>query len=153
MNIQLQNCASGRITIQDESGHWVPVNPCPCFPWSNKGTFISLRNDEGVELALVEDLFRLLPDDQEKIRNALDAGEFTFEITQIFEIQRDFELRVWKVDTNRGRRQLQTMLDDFPQILENGRIVITDLAGDIYEIRDRAALDKASLKMLWAFID
>ncbi|MGB0371164.1 MAG: DUF1854 domain-containing protein [Opitutales bacterium] len=153
MSILLQNCASGRITVQNESGEWVPVNPCPCFPWSEKGAYISLRDDKGKEHALIEDVSTLSPDDQLKIQEALGAGQFTFQITQIHEIERDFELRVWKVDTNRGPRKLQTMLDEFPQILDNGNILITDLAGDIYEIKDRSALDKTSQKKLWAFID
>ena len=72
---------------------------------------------------------------------------------RIDEIERDFELRVWKVDTNRGKRKLQTMLDDFPQIMDDGKVLITDLAGDLYEIRDRSKLDKASQKKLWAFTD
>ena len=153
MDIKLQNCASGRITVQNEKKEWVPVNPCPCFPWSEKGQFISLRDDEGNELALIEDVATLRPEDQTRIHEALDAGQFTFEITRIDEIERDFELRVWKVDTNRGKRKLQTMLDDFPQIMDDGKVLITDLAGDLYEIRDRSKLDKASQKKLWAFTD
>ena len=153
MSISLRNCASGRITIQNEKGDWVPVNPCPCFPWSENGSFISLRDDNNVELALIEDISHLDPDDQERIETSLDAGQFTFEITSIHEIDRDFELRIWKVDTNRGPRQFQTMLDDFPQILDTGTVLITDLAGDIYEIKDRSKLDKASQKKLWAFTD
>ena len=153
MSIELRNCASGRITIQDNSGKWVPVNACPCFPWSHPDSFISLRDDEDDEHAFIADLGELSPENQKRIRDALGAGQFTFEITAIQEIDRDFELRVWKVDTNRGPRQLQTMLDEFPQMLDNGTVLITDLAGDLYEIKDRSKLDKASQKKLWAFTD
>lgn len=153
MKITLQTCASGRITVQNQRGEWTPVNPCPCFPWSRAGTFISLRDDDDNELAFIEDISSLSEADQTRVKNVLGSGQFTFEITKIHSIERDFELRVWKVDTNRGPRKLQTMLDEFPHILDDGKILITDLAGDIYEIKDRTALDKASQKKLWAFTD
>lgn len=153
MNISLQNSASGRITIQTSEGKWVPVNLSPCFPWSGEDRFISLRDDEGNEHALIESIEDLSPDNQKRIRDSLYTGQFTFEISKIHAIDRNFELRTWHVDTIHGSRHFQTMLDDFPQILENGTILITDLAGDIYEIKDRSTLDKASQKRLWAFID
>lgn len=37
-------------------------------------------------------------------------------------------------------------------VLDDGQIVLRDLAGDLYVIPDKAQLDKHSRDLLWAFV-
>ncbi|NRA27111.1 MAG: DUF1854 domain-containing protein [Opitutales bacterium] len=68
-------------------------------------------------------------------------------------IDRDFELRTWRVETNRGPRSFQTMLDSHPRVLPDGTVLIKDLAGDLYQINDPQSLDRRSRHRLSIYID
>jgi hypothetical protein len=124
-----------------------------CFPWSEPGQFISLRDDEGEEFALVADPAEL----SQSARTALDAAlveaGFIFEVKAVLEIEEEVELRNWLVDTDQGARRFQTRLDDWPRKLPEGGVLIRDVTGDFYRVVDPARLDRKSKTLLWAFVD
>lgn len=141
----------GRLFLERE-GHWLPVALTECFPWSRPGEFISLRDREKNEVALIRDLDELNEESRSALRKALDISGFAFEITHLVEIEKDFELRRWKVETRQGSRRFVTKLEDWPRVLEDGRILIEDLAGDVYVIPDRHQLDRKSQQLIWSYV-
>ena len=68
-------------------------------------------------------------------------------------IEDEFELRVWNVETTQGSRKFQTKLDEWPQKLPGGDLLIRDVAGDLYLVVSDKRLDPKSEKLLWAFLD
>ncbi|MCH2154404.1 MAG: DUF1854 domain-containing protein [Opitutales bacterium] len=151
--LQLELCATGRLGMRDEAGKLKAVNVSPCFPWSHPESFISLRDDDNKELGFIDDLDALDPTSKALVSDALSPTKFTFEITEIRKIDRDFELRTWRVETNRGPRSFQTMLDSHPRVLPDGTVLIKDLAGDLYQINDPQSLDRRSRHRLSIYID
>lgn len=123
----------------------------PCFPWSQPDRFLSLRSQNGREIALVEKMDALSESSRAALETALAETRFTFIITGINRIRKDFELRVWEVETSQGARTFETKLDGWPLTLADGSIVLRDLAGDLYHIPDPAKLDRKSARLLWAF--
>ena len=65
----------------------------------------------------------------------------------------EIEIRTFAVETKQGKRTFQTERDEWPRELAGGGLLIRDVAGDLYAVRDPAALDPQSRKLLWAFID
>jgi len=63
------------------------------------------------------------------------------------------EIRHWRVDSRQGARACQTRLDAWPRLLPHGGLLIRDVAGDLYQVADPAALDRQSRALLWAFVD
>lgn len=125
----------------------------PCFPWSESRRFISLRDDDHVEVALVKDPAELDPASRSALEQALAEAGFLLEVTRVLGIEEEVEIRHWRVETRQGPRTFQTRLDDWPRSLPDGGFLIRDVGGDLYHIAAPAALDKQSRALLWAFVD
>ncbi len=124
-----------------------------CFPWSEPTRFLSLRDAEEEEFALVRDPADLDPESRVSLENALTVAGFVFEIVQVLEIEEEVEIRHWQVETRQGTRSFQTRLDDWPRTLPHGGLLIRDLTGDLYHLRRPEELDSRSRELLWAFVD
>lgn len=124
-----------------------------CFPWSNPSDYVSLRDNDENEFVLVKELFELDDESRETLEQALVEAGFVLEITAIKNIDEEIEIRNWNVVSRQGSRTFQTKLDDWPRSLPNGGLLIRDVAGDLYYVRDTASLDKKSKELLWAFVD
>ena len=131
----------------------VPVNIYCCFPWSAPGDFISLRDDDEEEVAFVSHLADIDKESRKVLESALEKSGFVMEITSIKNIDEDFEIRNWLVDTRQGVRKFQTKLDEWPYEAPGGGLLIKDLAGDLYFIADSIEMDKNSQKQLWTVSD
>jgi uncharacterized protein DUF1854 len=124
-----------------------------CFPWSEPGRWLSLRDDDEEEFGLVRELGDLDPASRGVLEEALALAGFVFEITRVLEIEEEVEIRRWRVETRQGPRSFQTRLDDWPRALPQGGLLIRDVAGDLYHLARPAALDRESRALLWAFLD
>lgn len=150
--ISLYRDAWDQLMLEQEGKH-SHVTLKPCFPWTSPDSFLSLRDKESIELALIEDLDALDADSRAAATEELNRAGFCFEITAFDTIEREFELRVWQVRTREGPRRFLTKLDAWPHKLPNGAFIIRDLAGDLYRVTDPGKLDKKSAGLFWAFSD
>jgi hypothetical protein len=87
------------------------------------------------------------------LETTLQQTRFVFEITSVENLEDEFELRTWSVKTRQGSRSFQTKLEEWPRTLENGTVIIRDLAGDFYQIKNPFTLDPTSQKLVWAFLE
>ena len=150
--LRLERRADGQLWARtDEGAH--PVRVHRCFPWSEPGKFLSLRDDDHRELALVETLDELDGDSRSVLEGAIAEAGFVLEVTRIIRVEEEVEIRSWEVETRQGPRAFQTRLDDWPMEVPGGGIVIRDVAGDLYHVADPGRLDEASRGWLWAFVD
>jgi hypothetical protein len=147
------NCnEAGQLLLQGNGGT-VPVRPVVCFPWSEPDSYISLRNEAGLEVGFVHSTAELDHSSRQALETTLRQTRFVFEVIAINNIEDEFELRTWLVETRQGPRSFQTKLDEWPRALENGAVIIRDVAGDFYQISDPMAMDPASRKLVWAFME
>ncbi|PYO12534.1 MAG: hypothetical protein DMD31_16110 [Gemmatimonadetes bacterium] len=124
-----------------------------CFPWSEPGRFVSLRDEDDNELALVSDPAELDRASRRVLEEAMAAAGFVFEVTRVMAIEEEVEIRHWRVETRQGTRSFQTRLDAWPRLLPQGGLLVRDVAGDLYHVSDPGALDQHSRALLWAFVD
>ena len=150
--LRLTHSEGGRI-MAHVAGRTCPVRVNTCFPWSAPDSFISLRDDDNKEVALVADPQSLDADSQLVLEQGLKEARFAFEITHIEVMRLEFEIRHWKVTCNQGERSFQTRKDDWPKQLPPNGLLITDVGGDVYAIHDWTALDRHSRKQLDRYID
>jgi len=148
----LRIATDGRLVVMVD-GAPVPVRLRQCFPWSEPGLHLSLRNEEDREVAIVDDPAELDAESRGAIEQALAEAGFVLEVTRVLAIDEEVEIRQWTVETRQGRRSFQTHLDEWPRGLPNGGIVIRDVAGDLYRLAAPAEMDKQSRELLWAFVD
>ncbi|PYP73083.1 MAG: hypothetical protein DMD41_07325 [Gemmatimonadetes bacterium] len=123
------------------------------FPWSEPSRFLSLRDDDDQEVALVQEPAELDAASRHALEQAMREAGFVLEVTRVLEIEEEIEIRHWRVETRQGPRSFQTRLDDWPRALPHGGLLIRDVAGDLYLVANPAALDRNSRALLWAFVD
>src|SRR5262245_5526557 len=150
--LTLEHRADGQLwAIKGENE--VAVRVRRAFPWSEPGRFLSLRDHEDTEVALVADPAELDHDSRAALERALVQAGFVFEVTAVLAIDEEVEIRTWRVQTRQGPRSFQTRLDDWPRSLPEGGLLIRDVAGDLCRLQDLALLDRRSRELLWAFVD
>jgi hypothetical protein len=149
--VVLRTASDGRLHVE-RGGRFVPVQLRQCFPWSEPGLHLSLRDDEDREVAIVDDPAELEPESRRALEQALAEAGFVLEVTRVVDIDEEVEIRQWTVETQQGNRLFQTHLDDWPRVLPNGGLLIRDVAGDLYRLMPEQ-MDKHSRELLWAFVD
>ena len=152
VGICLQSDGDGRL-LAIVGDRRVPVRLRQCFPWSEPRRHLSLRDDKDREVVLVDDPAALAPESRHVLEDALAAAGFVLEVVRVLGIDEEVEIRHWSVETINGPRTFQTHLDDWPRMLPGGDLLIRDVAGDLYRLRDTKTMDRRSRELLWAFID
>ncbi len=147
----------GRIVLKHLDADQKPVETALqiacCFPWSLQDQWISLRDDKGKELILLEKLDDLDPATSVLIKEEMAFRTFLARITSIDAITDEMELFRWDVQTNSGERTFLTNRHDMPRNLPGGKVLIKDVGNDQYIIDNPGALDAKSRKLLWVYLD
>ncbi len=124
-----------------------------CFPWSEPFRYISLRDDEENEFALIPTIDDLDKPSRAAVELALEEAGFVLNIETVRSIEEDFEIRVWDVVTKQGARRFQTKLDDWPLPVPGGGLIIRDVAGDLFLLKETEKMDSHSRKVLKSFVE
>lgn len=151
-DLRLEESPDGRLWVCLH-GERTPVSARPCFPWSEPGAHVSLRDEDGRELAMVEDPATLDEESRAALERALGQAGFLLRVTRIKDVDDEVEIRHWKVDTEQGPRSFQTALDNWPREMPGGGFVVEDVAGDLYYVDQPGSLDRRSRQFLWAYAE
>lgn len=149
---RLERRVDGQIwAVHDGQARAVRVTRC--FPWSAPSRLISLRDERRREFLLIQDPAQLDEASRRLLEEALVEADFVFDIERIEAVEEEVEIRNWRVVTRQGIRRFQTKRDEWPRQLPGGGLLIRDVAGDLFCVRDPARLDRGSRERLWVFID
>ena len=124
------------------------------FPLTAPEEYLSVREPtEGKrEIGMVRRLSDLDEESERLVRSELATRYYVPHITRIHSMHRR-RVFYMDVDTDLGRRKL-TMRDNVNavRLLEDGRVLFTDVDGNTFEIPDPKALDKASYRKIEVFL-
>jgi hypothetical protein len=111
------------------------------FPISNPARMISLRDEEGREIGVLDDIHGLDPESRKLIKKELEKSYFMPRITDIYSIGEKLHVLSWEVETDRGRRAFEVR-HVRQNVRRTGprRFIVKDVDGNRYEIRDWSAL-------------
>jgi len=148
------------VLLQDDgqyTAQWdaftVHVKAVCCFPWSHPDGFVSLRDDEGLEIAFVPSIDALDEASREVTLRAMREARFMFEIVTVHSLDEEYEIRNWRVETKQGPRTFQTHREEWPIRLKNGGFLVRAVAGDLIFIPEPSTLDPTSRKHLRVVLD
>lgn len=128
------------------------------FPLSRPAAWLAVQASDGRELGLLPGLEGLDADSRALAEEALRLRYFTPRVSAILDL-RDERIGgrsggvVWELQTDRGRATLHMPnTNEHIQTLGQGRLLLTDRAGNRYEIVDVRRLDAASRARLSRYI-
>lgn len=129
------------------------------FPVTNPDEFLSVREPDskkqgrGKEIGMIRRITDFDEDTRALLSEELDRRYFTPQIQKIMSVKDKFGYLYWEVITTAGN---VTFVLNNPfsniRILEDGRILINDIDGNVFEIHDPAKLDPASLKKIEIYL-
>ena len=152
MELQIVKREDGLLQTEHK-GKDVIVRAQTCYPWSNPGQYISLRDEDDNEIAMIENLTDLPNDSRRVVEESLAESAFVMEIEAVLNRAEEFEIRTWEVVTKQGKRKFQTKRDEWPETMPDGSLLIRDVAGDLFRILNPQKMDAKSRKYITPFID
>ncbi len=149
INLELddENELNLELIKEDERYEGVQVNPA--FPLSQIGRYLSFREEDGTEIGMLKDIKELDTESKKAIEVILEKMYFMPRILKINEVQEEFGVTRWEVETEKGARafDIRSRRRDI-RPYDNGRVIFHDVDGNRYEITDFEKLDKKSRKLL-----
>ena len=129
----------------------VDVRAARYFPWSIPDAYISIRDRDGREVAMLTTLDDLDPDSAEIVEAELRDMVFNPKILRVRKYTREFGVSSLEAETDRGDVIFQFRGRDDVRILSATRALFHDVDGNTYEVADLTQLDPASQKQLHPF--
>lgn len=147
---------------RDDFGQWVlvmpdgtrhsPVTALRAYPVTSPDAGLALMDAQGHELAWVDALSDLPPPLRARMLQALSEREFLPVIERLVSVSSFATPSTWTVVTNRGTTQFLLKGEEDIRRLTGTVLLINDADGVQYMIRDLAAMDKHSRKLLDRFL-
>ena len=143
-----QSVGHGLTVKCPEHGERTGVSVAPCFPISQYGKYLVLKDEAGEELGVLEDMADLSEGSQEAVARELADQHLLPIIKMVTGISSEFHISTWEVETDRGPRRFALRGRHDAHRLGGGRIYIRDAEGNAYLIPDVAKLDPASRRVI-----
>jgi hypothetical protein len=138
-----------RLTIEDDRSY-VRVGIVRAFPLSDPSHFLSVRDGQGKEIGLITDPDTLRPEDRVLVERELERRYFVPAVARIVSAKERFGTVEWTMETDRGVVRFTTRnLRENVQRPTPGRIILNDVDGNRYDIRDLDQLGAASQELLF----
>ena len=138
------------LNLELEDGRTLgPVMVQRAFPITATDGFVVLKDREGKELGVVQQVSKLDPASRQVLEAELERNYFTPQIIRVDAIKEEFHILKWEVGTDRGPRvfEIRNSRSDI-RLLGGGRVLLRDADGNRYEISDYHNLDPVSLALV-----
>jgi hypothetical protein len=153
MSGDLQRDALGRWIWTDAQGaRHEQVVVVRAYPVTAPDQGAGVMDAEGHELAWFDRLSEVQPDLQARLREAMQEREFLPEIQQLKSVSSLVTPSTWTVETDRGTTRFMLKGEEDIRRLTGRVLLINDADGVQYLIRDLAAMDRHSRKLLDRFL-
>ena len=153
MSFELQRNAFGRLVFSGEDGvvH-EGVVPVRAFPIGAPLEGLSLLSAEGHELAWIERLADLPAAQRALLDEALAEREFAPEIRRLQAVSTFSTPSTWTVETDRGATRFVLKGEEDIRRVGRSMLLVADSQGLQFVVRDLAALDRHSRRLLERFL-
>ncbi len=124
------------------------------FPYGETRKLVSAMNPEQEEVGMIRDIDEFSGESLAAIEKEIKRRHFVRVISKILEIKDKNGITTWKVETEENGRAEFALKDTYGSIFRvtDTRLIITDIDGNRFEIRDADKLDKASRRKIELYL-
>jgi hypothetical protein len=141
-----------RLTI-DEDRTYMTVSLVRAFPLSNPNSYLSIRDGAGKEVGLLVNPAELTSESQKLVEAELQRRYLVPVVQRIVAAKERFGTVDWTMETDRGVCTFTTQnLRENIQRPAPGRMILNDVDGNRYDIRNIDALSLESQQLLFRHI-
>ena len=127
------------------------LEPRRLFPVSSLTTYITLLDNEGVEIALIRALSEIDRESAKCITESLDDYYLVPHITRIISVSEKYGTLRWSVETDRGIKNFDIRNRNHDiKVFKDGKVRVRDSDDNRYIIDDYRSLDAHSRSQLIA---
>lgn len=153
VTFRLERDAFGRLVFHPAEGEpQAGVVPVRAFPLAAPTEGISLVNGDGREVAWIDRLSDLAPDQRALIEAEIASREVTPVVSRLVSVSSFSTPCTWEVETDRGRTHFLLKGEEDIRRLAGRALLIASGQGLNFLIRDAGALDRSSRKLLERFL-
>jgi hypothetical protein len=153
MSFTLQRNAFGRLVLIGADGvAHEGVVPVRAFPIAAPDEGLSLLSAEGHELAWIERCDDLPPAQRALVDEELSNREFVPQIRRLHAVSSFSTPSTWSVDTDLGATRFVLKGEEDIRRIGRAMLLIADSQGLQFMVRDLAALDRHSRRLLERFL-
>ncbi|HHV54819.1 MAG TPA: DUF1854 domain-containing protein [Firmicutes bacterium] len=142
--------AGGARGAGDRAGEeYSPVAVYRAFPLTRPEQYISVRDSEGKEIGMIENLGDLPAEMRRLVEEELERRYFTPLITRVVSVKEEFGYSYWEVETDRGARRF-TVRNSHENVLPVGErsVMLVDVDGNRFAIPDYRRLAPAAYRQI-----
>jgi hypothetical protein len=136
------------VRVKGREQPYVEAKVAKCFPWSVPETYISIRDKDGKEIALLNSADELDAVSKEALLRELRDKMFAPKILRVKDYKDEFGVTSVTAETDRGLVTFQIRSRDDVRVLSSTRALFRDADGNTYELADLNALDAAGRKCM-----
>lgn len=142
----------GRLVLVSSTGETTPgIVPVRCFPFADPRRWIALCDEQGREMACIEQLDDLPEGQRVLVEQELERRELLPRVKRIVSISAGAEPTTWEVDTDHGSTTFTLHSEDDVRRMGRGALIVDD-RGIRFFIEDEATLDPNSCKLLRRYL-
>ncbi|HET6385996.1 MAG TPA: DUF1854 domain-containing protein [Armatimonadota bacterium] len=133
-----------RLTV-GESRSYVTVKPVWAAPLTRPDRFLALLDGTGEEILMISNPKALPSDSRQALQREIRQRYLTAVVSQVTHARQEFGATYWSVETDRGTRDFVTQsLQENAQWFSDTHLLLIDVDGNRFEIKDVGALDEKS---------
>ncbi|NLJ83728.1 MAG: DUF1854 domain-containing protein [Halanaerobiaceae bacterium] len=147
--VKIEKDVHGNLLLEIRGGkRYANIEPRRTFPYSYKDKFILLKDKDGKEIAILEDLAELEDESRRYLQEELEKLYYIPQIQKVISIDYRMRTPVWTVETDRGQVSFELARRSDAKFIRPGHLVVRDSAGARYEVPDYNRLDRKSQELI-----
>ena len=147
-NAQFDRTEGGILILKYQDENYNRIKLYKIFPFHLDDQYISVRDKDNNEIGIIKSLDDLNNKMRKLVKEELDWIYFCPDIQKIYSIEEEFGYTYWKVETDQGKREFTLRGNNGLTPITETRIMINDIEGNRYQIKNTENLDRNSLKQI-----
>ena len=148
-DVRFGRSGDGQVLLKKGGKILLVSNLMAASPITDPNRMVSVRDENGAEIGILDDVRQLDPASQKIVAEELDRSYFMPRITDVIDITEDLGVETWAVETDKGPRvfQVRNPRQNVRRITRR-RLVIKDVDGNRYEIHNYTELPASAERLL-----